>query len=175
MRERIERQLAVLVGEPLQYIGRASLMVWVGFGPMVRVRRPLGDEDEQARYALHIQCPMRVVGPEGIITGSTDLFHARDEPYRELEEGEWDTKVDGKLPSTLFDARIEQFFASHQPSDLVVDGITADAVGSVRIVLRGGFALEIFPDTSLPSEYWRFFQADSDDRHFVVTGAGIED
>jgi len=36
------------------------------------------------------------------------------------------------------------------------------------------YTIHIFPDDSLGEEFWRFFQLDSETRHFVVTGNGIE-
>jgi hypothetical protein len=174
MREQIEERLSVLVGIPLRYMGRAATMLWVGFGDYVVVSDLNGEKREVAEYALHLQCPWRLIEPRGIITGATDLFHASEEPYRELEDGEWDKKVGDHLYVTLCDARIEAFFAEHGDDTLIVESVTADDVGSLRIALKDGYAIEVFPDDSLPGEHWRFFGSGDFAPHLVITGMGIE-
>ena len=57
---------------------------------------------------------------------------------------------------------------------MIVLGLDADDVGGLRIYFSNGYKLELFPDDSLGEEFWRFFQLDSETRHFVVTGNGIE-
>jgi hypothetical protein len=57
---------------------------------------------------------------------------------------------------------------------MIVLALEVDEIGSLRIILSNGYKIEIFPDDSLEKEFWRFFQLDSDPRHFVVTGKGIE-
>ncbi len=51
----------------------------------------------------------------------------------------------------------------------------ADNVGSIRLHLTGGYALEVFPDDSLKDEHWRLFQPYTEELHFVLTGSGIEE
>ena len=41
------------------------------------------------------------------------------------------------------------------------------------MILTRGFALDVFPDESLPGEHWRLFQPGNEKTHFVVTGMGL--
>src|SRR5688500_13415614 len=106
MREQIEERLNVLVGKPLRYMGRAAHMEWVGFGDYVVVPNLKGQLRKLAEYALHLDCTWRLRGPDGIITGTTDLFYSPEEPYRALKAEERNKKVEGRLYRTLCDARI---------------------------------------------------------------------
>ena len=66
-------------------------------------------------------------------------------------------------------------FRSHiGDTALLVDAIEADVSGGVRLILRHGYTLAVFPDDSLPGEHWRFLPPWTDTPHFVVTGHGID-
>ena len=65
----IERQLGALVGLPLAAARRAADMRNFQFGVMRTVKGgSVGD------FALHIQCPWQIEGPDGIVTGRADLW-----------------------------------------------------------------------------------------------------
>lgn len=175
MRERIEETLGVLIGKPFRYAGRAATMAWLGFGDDITVPDREEGTLEVAEYALHLQCTWRIRGPEGIITGATDLFYSPDDPPLSLDNEEWDKKVDGRLFRTLCDARLEALFERHGDNTLIVQSVAADDVGSLQLTLTGGYVVEVFPDDSLPGEHWRFFRPGDLDSHLVVTGLGIEE
>ena len=53
--------------------------------------------------------------------------------------------------------------------------IQADKNGSLHMGLSENYAIELFPDDTVPGEYWRFFIRGYTKKHFVVTGGGILD
>ena len=72
--DRIQDILKVLVGLPLSHSFRAADMRMLHFGKARVVENGrVGD------YALHLQCPWRVEGPDGIVTGSDDLWEPANE------------------------------------------------------------------------------------------------
>jgi len=89
MREQIEQVLRALIGMPLWDSGQAGIQ-WFEFGqkhnvPNIRRGKQAGTK-EVGDYALHVQCAWRIVGPKGIVVGSTDRFYAAgDNPYYKLE------------------------------------------------------------------------------------------
>lgn len=90
-------------------------------------------------FALHVQCPWRLEGPSGIVTGYSDLLQQNDATLQ------------------LFEDLI---------NDGVETAIT-DAYGGAIIGLHGGYRLSIFP-ASAHSEHWRLFQPATQQLHFVV-------
>jgi hypothetical protein len=70
------------------------------------------------------------------------------------------------------DERVSMFLEERQDAPLIVEEVQADVVGSLRLILSGGYVLEVFPDDSVGGEYWRFFQPSTEAEHFVVTGQG---
>jgi hypothetical protein len=121
-------------------------------------------------FALHIQCTWRIVGPAGIVVGRRDLYYpAGEDPYADLEEFDFE----GPIPNRR-DVRIAALLQERAPAPLVVEACAADDLGGFRLTFCDRFALEVFPGDSMNSEYWRLFRPCSRERHFVVTGAGIE-
>ncbi|MEO8287728.1 MAG: hypothetical protein ABI670_14970 [Chloroflexota bacterium] len=171
--ERIENLFQVLIGLPLQDAGHAGPVHWFSFGAPRAVQDYTGGTRQAGEYALHVQCEWRIVGPDGIVTGSDDrYFPGGADPYNEPPG--FDYEVQG---STRLDERMLAFREVLNQNLLIVEQIWADHTGSVRLTLSGGCSLELFPSHTLKYEYWRFFVpgADPDVPHFVITGLGIED
>lgn len=169
IKEQIEAELRVLIGQPLTDIGRTVLQ-WFAFGLPHAIVTAQGYPQEVSAYALHVQCPWRIIGPYGIVVGSSDLSYAAgDEPYADLPP--WKLARYGE---NRCDERVRMFLYHTRHHPLFVEDIHADDVGSLRICFSAGYALEVFPNDTLEEEYWRFFRPDMDERHFLVTGQGIE-
>jgi hypothetical protein len=61
----------VLIGLRLSIVRRAADMLVLHFGV---IRPHPSGEGTVADYALHVQCPWRLDGPQGTVTGSGDLW-----------------------------------------------------------------------------------------------------
>lgn len=151
--------LSQVIGLPLTASYRAANMRTLHFGRMRAVEGgAVGD------YALHIQCPWRVEGPDGIVTGHADLWDPVEDsaPY----DANWDYE---KSPN-LQDARMTQWL---ERNELVVSKVEADEFGGAAISFHQGFVLRLFPGGSR-GEDWRFFQPNTDNEHLVISGGAIE-
>src|SRR5215470_17765318 len=62
---------AVLIGLRLAIVRRAADMLVLHFGD---VRAHPSGEGTIGAYALHVQCPWRLDGPSGTVTGRDDLW-----------------------------------------------------------------------------------------------------
>ncbi len=128
-------------------------------------------------YALHIQCPWRLEGPQGIVTGRLDLW----EPAEDSPDIDWET-WDYAKNENLQDKLMGEFLKGYDPQtrsfvnatgQLVVETVTGDACGGATIVLSGGFRLVLFP-AGTRGEDWRIFQPGILESHFVISGGKVE-
>ena len=173
MRSSIERALCELVGEPLRYVSRAANMPTVGFGlaHLVPDNRK-GGLRAVATWRLHVGCACRLVGRNGIVAGWGDIFFAAgDDPHAHRFNDAWDYS---QLGANRWDECTAAWYAGFGGRPPVVEDVEADGLGGCRLRLSGGWIIELWPDDSLPDEYWRFFRFDAEE-HFVVTGQGIGD
>ena len=118
-------------------------------------------------FALHIQCPWRVEGPDGIVTGRLDLY----EPVEEGPDFDFE-KWDYESSPNLQDARFEQLLARHG-AGLVVQSVDADSYGGAAIHFANGFVLRLFP-AGMRGEDWRLFRPKTDEPHFVVAEGKVD-
>jgi hypothetical protein len=166
-----QQALQPLVGLKLSIARRAASMRVFHFGAIKPHHRGKGTV---GAYALHLQCPWRLVGRDGIITGSSD----RNEPPANGAEIDRNDARTG----TLQDVRLAALFGGYDletrshinaTGGLVVTAVTADHFGSVDVSLTGDVRLQLFPDGSL-GEDWRFFDASGEKPHFVAEAGRFE-
>lgn len=170
--ERICSELKPLIGLKLSISHRAADMRVFGFGALRPYRKGTA-----GKFALHIQCPWRLEGPEGIITGRSDLYVPAEEPDESFDWDSWDYERDGnRQDMRVADLLRGSDLHSRSPVDvtesLIVEAIDADELCGVAISISGGYRLVVFPD-SAKGEHWRFFRPGSGLPHFVVSGLGI--
>jgi hypothetical protein len=170
LQSRVMRALSTLMELELWGARRTLDLECFHFGLRNTVRDRNWNEVDVGTFALHVQCPWRIVGPEGMVVGSQDRRYPPDES---ADWGDFDS--DGR---SLCEARIEAWLKAHAASPLRVARVDADHVGGFRIFLQEGFVLEAFPADSLRGDYserWRLFQPSTDEAHFVVAGYGVEE
>lgn len=159
--QKVTEALAQVVGLPLTAFRRAADMRTIQFGQLRTVERgSVGD------FALHIQCPWRIEGPQGIITGRADLWHPAE------EHAPFDDAWDYEKSPNLQDARMEAWLAQVGPT-LVVAAVDADEYGGATIALSGEYLLRLFP-AGTRGEDWRLFRPGTSHPHFVVSGGVVE-
>jgi len=161
-RDAVAEQLRQLVGLPLSASRRAADLRTLQFGTLRPVERgSVGD------FALHIQCPWRLEGPEGIVTGRLDLW----EPVEcgpEFNAEAWDYEKCGNLQ----DSQFANVMAKHG-SGLIVSEVSADDCGGGSIAFSNGFVLRLFP-AGTRGEDWRLFRPGTDAPHFVIEEGAVE-
>jgi len=170
MKNKTEETLRQLVNLPLWSIGRAGGLVWFAFGVERReVPNCKGKKKIVSEYSLHVQCPWRIRNRNKIIVGYGDRFYASgDDPYREFPEDEPD-----RIGNNQFDQRASEFIKEYEQKPIIVTSVKADALGGIYLKLTKGYFLDVFPSSSLSTEYWRIFKPDSKEDHFVMTCDGI--
>lgn len=169
MQEEIQNATTVLIGKSVWECKRAGDMAMFQFGER-RIRTShKGQPGEVGEYALHLQCPWRIVNGDEIIMAALDVY----KPQSGHEEDD-NPDFDWERAGNLLEERSKRFF-ENGTREYAVEGVEAKHAGALRLTLQGGFWLEICPCDSLKEEHWRLFQPSSDQPHFVVTGAGIGD
>lgn len=160
-RQRVIAELSQIIGLPLTAARRAAGMRMFQFGTL----RPVGS-GSVGDYALHVQCPWRIEGPDGIVTGRLDLWEPVEEnsPFDE----NWDYE---KSPNHQ-DVRVEAWLASEKLF-LVVKGVDADEYGGAAISFDNGFILRLFP-AGTRGEDWRLLGPKTGCAHFVIFGGMVE-
>ncbi len=166
LESQILKHLKPLIGLKLSVARRAADLRNFQFGEMRKIEGgSVGD------YALHIQCAWRVEGPNGIVTGRSDLW----EPAEIDADIDWEEWRYDKNPN-LQDKKIGEWLKGRDESTksyanatdlLVVESIEADDFGGAKIHLSGGYRIVLFP-AGTRGEAWRIFRPQTEDEHFVV-------
>ncbi len=120
---------------------------------------------------MHVQCAWRLSNLDGIVTGLRDLYYPAGDPDAAAEG--WSPFKKGAR--SRLDERTEQLLSQWELSPPVVNSVSADALGGIRLSLTNGYALEVWPGESLPDEYWPVFEPSRGNPHFVVSGSGIDE
>jgi len=167
MKEQIQRALEVLKGKPLWSSGRAADLEWFQFGQRRRVTTR-GQTKEVGEYALHVQCAWRITHADEVVVGYRDLYYPAEATDEVPEDFNWDI-----LGANRRDKKIAALF-ENETRQFLVRLVDVGEAGSFKIFLESDYALEVFPDDSLPDEYWRIFKPCAEGPHFVLTGKGVE-
>lgn len=168
IQKRVLEALSQLLGMPLRDAVRTCNMEMFEFGNRRTRTTRLGKVQEIGEFMLHIQCPWRIVGSDGLIVGSDDRYYPEDDTHAK------DANSDGP---TLCESRLNGWFKHHAESPLLVERAECDCVGSFKLYLQRCFVLEVFPTCSSNSEYsefWRLFRPSDEESHFVISATGIE-
>ena len=109
---------------------------------------------------------VRIEGPQGIVTGRSDLWEPveADAPFDE----NWDYE---KSPN-LQDVRLERWLARDSLMP-VVESVDADEFGGAAIRFGEGFVLRLFP-AGTRGEDWRLLPPNTGDPHLVIRGGAVE-
>jgi len=163
----IREALAALQGLPLWAAGRAGTMLWLQLGARVPAPTKRDPKRIAGEFALHLQCPWRITGSDGVVTGSGDMFTC-DDPD---SAASFDP---GRPGNAVADDRLRDWIASHAGSPLVVVAADTDEFGGLHLRLSDGFGIEAFPDstgrTEDPDEHWRLLRPGKDLPHLAVRG-----
>ena len=153
----------VLIGLRLSIIRRAADMLVLHFGP---IRCHPSGTGTVADYALHVQCPWRLDGPSGTVTGRDDLWEYAGPGQRPQN---W-SPDDGL---SLQDQKFANLFVWDESTRSWVnesDGFGVIAAqqasrGDVRLHLANAHEILLFPASCI-HEAWRLFAIDGE-RHVV--------
>src|SRR5262245_59040893 len=85
LQRQVETDLRLLVGHRLTCTHRAADMRIFHLGEMQPVRDGWAGE-----FGLHVQCPWRIEGPYGIVTGRSDLWKPASTENADQPGFDWD-------------------------------------------------------------------------------------
>jgi hypothetical protein len=166
----IKQSLSRLVGLPLAFARDIVNMKNFGFG--TTGPHPSG-KGAVGQYAMHVQCPWRIVGGDGIVTGFADYYEpAEAEGETDLKDGQAGNLQRIRLGDLLrsYDAGTRSWL--NGTDQLVVEGVIVDDFGGFELELSGNYRLQVFPDGSR-GEDWRFFEPGTEENHLVIAGGRI--
>lgn len=149
----ITHRLSVLSGLDVSGVSHAADMLTVHFGPLKQYRTRRGTLLEGGKWALHVQCSWRVERAGSVFANQADLHGTNEDANRTTE------RLNGLLVS---------------PVPAVVESVSADDAGGVRINLSRDLRIVVTADGVEGDEDWRFFAPGSDGRHFVIEGGKID-
>jgi len=156
----------VIKGQPLIDIGRAADMAWICFGDIIKVKNYKGEYVEKSSFALHLQCPWRMVDT----VNKKILFTAYD-MYLPNSSTEWTEDFDWDIQGiNRYDEQAKKWFGDNK--NIIVEEIELDELGDLKIILSNHYNIEVFVNKSNETECWRFFEPGKDKEHFVMTGKG---
>jgi hypothetical protein len=157
--------LSELIGKRMWAHRRAADMATFQFGPRHQTRDYHGRPTEIGEYALHIQCPWRIVRGNEVVVGSRDIYYpaGHDGTTSVSENFNWERDLNRRdnLLDALFDAGSREF---------TVRDVDEHAGGACTIEFDEGISLELFPDDSLSHEHWRLFTTQETDLRTVIDG-----
>ena len=187
VKDEIKQHLSSLIGLPLSIARRTADLFVLQFGTIreveggIKVGKRVGEKGSVGDFALHIQCPWRLEGTDGIITGRGDLY--RSPLTGEYFDDVLDDNTFYKQGKNLQDKKIGELLQGVDPITgsymnttklLIVETVDADNFGGATICLSGGYRLVLFPYSSLGDEDWRLLQPRTSEKHVVVSGSHIE-
>lgn len=159
-----------LTGLRLSIVRRAADMLVLHFG---EIRQHPSGEGTVGEYALHVQCPWRLQGPLGTITGSRDLSAYAGEGERPKTWSHEDglSLQDRKLGSYFERDETTRSWVNHSERFVVMSS-EESGHGDVRFEFKNGMALLLFPAGS-SAESWRFFVPAGGGRHVIFAAMHV--
>jgi hypothetical protein len=133
------------------------------FGAQVPFTNRHGIADAAGEYALHVQCPWRIVRNGKVVVGYDDLHEDAPDPSPDGADADSDRN--------LRDVLLAGFLADGNKH--VVTGCETTAAGDVRLTLDHDAVLELLPVAAAEHfEFWRLLLPTRG--HVVMSGAGLD-
>ena len=161
-------EISCLIGQRINYIGRASNMLDIHFGENVVVTTRLGTKTV-GTYTLHVQCPWRIINlsKKGIHLGSLDFYSPSDKVKADqnfsYKSFTWDVRG-----QNLFDEKAQKWFSGLE--GVTVTDAKMNRFGDAKIDLSNGDRIEIFVTATDEGECWRLFLSEKSSINLIVDG-----
>lgn len=139
-------------------IGRASDLLWIHFGEMMKIKNYKGIEVEKGSYGIHVQCPWRFLHYGKLILGNKDIYIPREG----VSESEFDWCEIGE---SVFDEKVQKIRQNLLP--VKVKEVFLDSIGNFKIEFENKLVFEAIPNSSVETEFWRFINNKTKE-HMVI-------
>ncbi|WP_086970385.1 hypothetical protein [Caballeronia glebae] len=149
----ITRRLSVLIGLDVSAVSHAADMLTVHFGPQKPYTTRRGTVLEGGAWALHVQCPWRIMRA-GVIVATQAVLAGSDDAVQ--RGAKW----------------LNRLLVTDGP--MSVRSLSATESGGLQLSMSNNFYLEVVSGTVPDEEDWRFFEPGSDAKHFVIEGGKID-
>ena len=150
---------------PVSSIGRASDMLWIGFGDSIPCVNYRGEAVNRPEMALHVQAPWRIVSGSTVLLAQHDIYQPKD-PIERDDSFCWDIGGNNR-----FDAKAGNWLADRIP--LNPESWEIGPCFDLRITFANQDRLEIFSLTTDETECWRILYPSRDQAHLVCRGNQI--
>lgn len=163
-------RLSSLQGKRLSSASNAGNMKLFGFGAHLVPEAGLLEE-----FALHISCPWRIEGPEGVVTGFQDFYEkgaATTDPSW-IPTGKGGSLQDEILSNVLGLPSSPQQAQGASSGALYVTSVQVSRLSDLQIDFTQHFRLITFACATI-GENWRFFCPFGDEPHCVLDGIDLE-
>jgi hypothetical protein len=168
--EPLRRFANTLIGMTVHNGGRAADMAMFDFGDEQSVLKlPKHPDRSVPRFFLHIQSPWRIVGPDGIVVGSWDLWA----PATPEAEASFDRDVPRPSPPdpSIRDLRLAELFDG-KPAR-ILESVYINEVADLTLRFDDGLRLEAFCIATVEDdEDYRW--SDTEGQTFVVEGGRLD-
>jgi len=154
-------------GKRVSCIGRASNMLWLGFGNEISIKNRKGETVKKNEISLHVQSMWRIINKEKMkLLFAFQDFYTPNDSLKENEDFDWE--VQG---NNLFDSKAHSWLDNNL---IYVNDFMLNELGDLVLIFSDGSQLEVFISSSDDTECWRLFKSCNNDAHLVVTGLGVE-
>lgn len=152
-----ESLVGMILDEILTEIGRALDMAIFSFGQNITWRNAYGAADVRSRFALHVQCPFRMLVGDKVSLRSEDIYRPlAGETREEFLRGGWHLNAEDEEP-TVFDAKVRSLAPILTAEQPTVENVNLSSNGNLKLSLSGNLAINVLPPRSVDREAWRFF------------------
>ena len=139
--------LKILEAEKMFDIGRAINLLWISFGDLVVIKNRKGIESERGHFAIHIQCPWRIIYQGELLLGDMDIYT----PQADVNESDFDWS---EIGYSIFDEKLIKIKAELLPIKVISTYL--DNTGYIKILFEKDVVFEAMPNGSSKTEFWRF-------------------
>lgn len=158
MEQETQQALMSLVGLSLVAAGRLPSIEWLEF------EAATSQAEQNDKCVLHLECMWRITSDVKILVAWTDR-------YLSVDGEEADVEIIGE--GNLCDTLMHDLILHESSQTLTVTEVLTDQFGGFKLLLSGDLTLEVFPDISWPSEYWRLFKPGQRESHFAMKSNGV--
>ena len=151
MKEKIEKELKNIIGAEIKKVYRFKEMLCIEF------------KKENITYHLHLQCPFKICLNNKIVVASFEIYV----PIKKISL----EKQKKSISDSLFDIKAKKMLENNK---FIVQEVNVNDFGEFSVLFNNQYMLQIFNDTAINKEIYRFFSKSNKGDHFVVYGDRVK-
>ncbi len=158
-----KKMLDKLLSNKINYLGTAANMLCIGVGNAIDVIDWKGNLIKKSEFSVHVQCPWRIIhnSTNKVILSAYDIDASKDLA---------DNLNNDEIKNT-FQKKCKEWLDS---GDKIITDYNINSLGDLKLILDNDEIIEIYVDTCGNFECWRAFKTNSNEKHLVMSGTGLE-